>query len=271
MKRGSKGPEVEIVQRRLRELGFPPGVADGQFGPGTEAAVLAFQRSAELLADGIIGPRTAAALGFNADMRCTVGLPCFPATPCPLVTVEIASAMFPAAPLANIARHLPVVLDALWDADLTSTPIVLCALATIRAETAGFAPIAEQISRYNTSAGGRPFDLYDNRRDLGNTGNPDGMVYRGRGFIQLTGRANYARFGKAIGVPELVNLPDQANDPGIAAQLLAAFIKAHELALKSALLRDDLPAARRLVNGGSHGLAAFTDAYRTGQRELGMR
>jgi peptidoglycan L-alanyl-D-glutamate endopeptidase CwlK len=42
------------------------------------------------------------------------------------------------------------------------------------------------------------------------------------------------------------------------------FIKDHETAIKTALLKDDLKTARRLVNGGSHGLDQFTEAYNIG-------
>jgi len=47
---------------------------------------------------------------------------------------------------------------------------------------------------------------------------------------------------------------------------LAAFLKAKEIRVKLALLDNDLRLARRLVNGGSHGLDGFTDAYRIGER-----
>jgi peptidoglycan L-alanyl-D-glutamate endopeptidase CwlK len=176
--------------------------------------------------------------------------------------------MFPDAHLENINKHLPFVLSALAQRELTSVPVVLAALATIRAETAGFVPISEGISRFNTSPGGQPFDLYDHRADLGNRGPTDGSDFKGRGFIQLTGRSNYEQFGPIIGVPTLANQPEQANDPGIAAHLLAAFIKAKEISIKQALAAEDLATARRLVNGGSHGLDQFTEAYRAGQRFL---
>jgi peptidoglycan L-alanyl-D-glutamate endopeptidase CwlK len=54
----------------------------------------------------------------------------------------------------------------------------------------------------------------------------------------------------------------------MAAQLLAAFIKSKGIAIKDALLCDDLATARRPVNGGTHGLDASTDAYRTGRQVL---
>ena len=261
LQEGAQGPDVMEVQSRLKEKGFPPGIIDGSFGPATEAAVLAFQKSQGLFADGIVGAKTAAALGFEPDR-----IPIAPDMPD--VSVSVVSKMFPGAHLDNINRHLKPVLDALEQRELTSLPIVLAALATIRAETAGFVPISEGISKFNTSPGGLPFDLYDHRSDLGNRGPTDGADFKGRGFVQLTGRNNYEKFGPIIGVPTLAAQPEQANDPGIAANLLAAFVKATEIELKLALANDDLATARRLVNGGSHGLDQFTDAYRTGEKLL---
>ena len=55
---GSSGPAVRRLQQRLRVLHFNPGALDGEFGSATEAAVLAFQRSEDLLPDGVAGPRT---------------------------------------------------------------------------------------------------------------------------------------------------------------------------------------------------------------------
>src|SRR5262249_51167047 len=153
----------------------------------------------------IVGPRTAAALGLIE----TAFIP----SVIPGVTVAIVSQMFPGTPARNIEQHLPAVLQALVTPQLTEKPMVLMSLATIRAETAAFVPISEGENRFNTSLGGHAFDLYDNRKDLGNKGAPDGERYRGRGFIQLTGRANYQRYGAAIGVPDLVNDPDLANEP----------------------------------------------------------
>ncbi len=59
MPRGDTGPRVKRLQRRLKKLNFNPGKIDGDFGPATDAAVLAFQPSEGLLPDGIIGPHTA--------------------------------------------------------------------------------------------------------------------------------------------------------------------------------------------------------------------
>jgi peptidoglycan L-alanyl-D-glutamate endopeptidase CwlK len=258
LRTGNTGPDVVALQQALRAQGFNPGSMDGSFGPRTEAAVIAFQKSEQLLADGVVGPRTARLLGLANPPEIPSVLPG--------VTTLVVSLMFPDAPVTNIERHLPTVLSALLAPRLTEKCMVLMSLATIRAETAGFVPCAEGLSRFNTSPNGHPFDLYDSRKDLGNIGRPDGERFRGRGFVQLTGRANYELHGAAIGEPDLVNHPERANEPELAARLLASFIKSQEQRIKEALLVDDLARARRLVNGGSHGLDHFREAYRAGQR-----
>jgi peptidoglycan L-alanyl-D-glutamate endopeptidase CwlK len=183
----------------------------------------------------------------------------------PEVTVDIAARIVPSAPRAHLEANLPFVLNALVPPQLADRPMILMALATIRAETGTFAPISEFQSSFNTSPGGHPFDLYDSRPALGNHGPPDGASFKGRGFIQLTGRANYAFHGAAIGLgQQLIENPDLANDPAIAARLLASFLKTHETKIRAALTAGDLRTARRLVNGGSYGLDAFTAAYHTG-------
>ncbi|HYM03409.1 MAG TPA: peptidoglycan-binding protein [Stellaceae bacterium] len=257
LREGCSGGDVTALQTKLQAAGFPPGAIDGEFGPGTQAAVLAFQQTEGLTPDGVVGPETARALGFaEAELP--------PPAAMPDVTVAIVSKMFPSTPLGPINANLPQVLAALVAADLTATPIVLAALATIRAETEGFVPISEGRSRFNTSPAGHPFDLYDNRKDLGNQGPPDGDSFKGRGYVQLTGRANYTKFGPLVGVDNLVDQPDQANDPVIAAKILAAFLDAKKTALGAALAANDLATARRLVNGGSNGLDRFVSAYQIG-------
>src|SRR5438270_2240529 len=62
LKQGSSGPDVQNLQQKLKDLGFDPNGVDGNFGPGTKAAVIAFQRSKGLQADGIAGPATMTAL-----------------------------------------------------------------------------------------------------------------------------------------------------------------------------------------------------------------
>ena len=117
LREGSAGSEVAKLQAQLQELGFNPGPIDGRFGPATEAAVLAFQKSAGLLADGIAGPRTQGALGLVTD----TSLP----SVIPEVTVPIVCTMFPHTPVEHIRTHLPFVCDALGEHELVDKPMVL--------------------------------------------------------------------------------------------------------------------------------------------------
>ena len=183
------------------------------------------------------------------------------------VTVDAVVPMFPGTPRANIEANLPFVEAGLRQCDLDDRDMLLMALGTIRAETASFKPVPEGQSKYNTAPGGEPFGLYDGRTDLGNTQPGDGARFKGRGYVQLTGRANYKTVGGQIGV-DLAGDPDLGCDGATAGLILAQFLKNHEAAIRAALADDDLAKARKLVNGGSHGLDAFSDAYRKGQASL---
>ncbi|MEJ5329018.1 MAG: SH3 domain-containing protein [Desulfobaccales bacterium] len=86
-------------------------------------------------------------------------------------------------------------------------------LATVEWETGGtFQPIHERGPRSY-------FEKYEGRRDLGNTQPGDGYRYRGRGYVQITGRANYEKYARIIR-KDLVGQPDLALEPEIALFIL---------------------------------------------------
>ncbi len=87
---------------------------------------------------------------------------------------------------------------------------------------------------------------------MGNTEAGDGFKYRGRGMIQLTGKAQYESMGKKLGV-DLVNNPELAADPKIAAKIAANYWKTS--GADKAATSGDMVKARKLVNGGTNGLA----------------
>lgn len=281
LREGARGAEVTKLQTRLKQLGFDPKGVDGKFGEDTRDALVAFQISKGLPPDGRADSDTLQALGLsNTEPLPTSQLSTIAITPAssppaatpassspfPAATVNVVSKMFPGTPVANIQANLPIVLQALADAGLADKEMVLMALGTIRAETASFRAISEGISKFNTTPGRHPFNLYDNRASLGNLGRPDGARFKGRGFVQLTGRDNYRIHGAAIGLGDrLITNPDLANRTDIAAKLLASFLKNKEQAIRDALRAGDLKLARKLVNGGSHGLTEFTDAYNIGK------
>jgi len=208
--------------------------------------------------------------GFELGPRLLVSLKGMPATG--LVTPDMVKRMFPGAtPLKNITANLPFVLAGLRARQLGDRPMVLMAVSTIRAETAGFVPIDEFKSKFNTSPGGAPFNLYDAGTSIGarigNTEPGDGARFKGRGYIQLTGRSNYRRVGPQIGV-DLIADPASANSPSTAGLILAQFLKNVESKVRNALAHNDLLLARKLVNGGSHGFKEFKETFEKGMAIL---
>jgi len=91
---------------------------------------------------------------------------------------------------------------------------------------------------------------YEGRADLGNTVKGDGSKYRGRGLIQITGRANYAACGDALGL-DLVNQPTLLEQPQYAAMSAAWFWSTRGLNT----LADQWQFAKitRRINGGLTG------------------
>jgi putative chitinase len=104
-------------------------------------------------------------------------------------------------------------------------------------------------------------DAYEGRRDLGNTEAGDGRRFKGRGLIQLTGRANYRAFGQAIGVDLQANPERVATDPDLAVEVACWFWK--NRGLNALADHDDAEAVTRRINGGVNGLA---DRLRTLER-----
>jgi peptidoglycan hydrolase-like protein with peptidoglycan-binding domain len=65
LRRGSRGPSVEILQTKLNDAGFGPLKVDGIFGPLTQKSVRAFQREKRLAPDGVVGRKTWGKLGVE--------------------------------------------------------------------------------------------------------------------------------------------------------------------------------------------------------------
>src|SRR5271170_8235252 len=126
----------------------------------------------------------------------------------------------------------------------------------------------EESAGYRTTeefASGRE---YEGRRDLGNTQKGDGPRYKGRGLLQLTGRANYADYGKALGV-DLVNNPTLAAQPALSLKIACEYWKRHNI--NADCDRDDAQSVTRQVNGGLNGLSdriAFTQKAKTAVARL---
>ncbi|HZX26181.1 MAG TPA: hypothetical protein VFF16_03865 [Telluria sp.] len=152
------------------------------------------------------------------------------------------------------------------DPDVTDMRWAAYMLATVKHECADtWLPIAEYGSdtyfgRYEpaTTVGAR----------LGNTQPGDGKRYRGRGYVQITGRANYARLGQRLGIGDaLVDDPDRALEPLPAYRILSLGMREGLFTGKRlgdfiAGQQTDYLGARRIINGTDQ--AAAIAAYALG-------
>ena len=97
------------------------------------------------------------------------------------------------------------------------------------------------------------FDRYEFSRGLGNTQPGDGRRYKGRGYVQITGRINYGRYAQLLGKP-LLEQPELALDKGIAAFIIVHGMRTGSFTTKKlddyiSLGKVDFRNARRIVNG----------------------
>ncbi|WP_407572158.1 glycoside hydrolase family 19 protein [Deinococcus altitudinis] len=172
--------------------------------------------------------------------------------------------------------NMPIVLAQVWTDKLGAT----CAdprvnintpqrmahfLTQLTHESAGF--------RYMSEIWGpTPAQLrYEGRLDLGNTQPGDGYRYRGRGPLQLTGRANYRNTGKRIGQP-LEDEPERASQIGVGSLIACDYWTTHglnRLADQGGLVM--VQSITRAVNGGLNGLADRERRYKLAAAALGIK
>lgn len=154
------------------------------------------------------------------------------------------------------ARGNPV----LAEYGVSANPLRFCHfLAQIGHESAHFRTLYEY--------GGRSyFTRYDGRSDLGNTEPGDGFRYRGRGFIQLTGRFNYRKFGPRVGL-DLESEPERAADPEVALRLACLYWT--DRGLNDVADDDNIRLITRRINGGYNGLQDREKLYRRARRIWG--
>ena len=153
--------------------------------------------------------------------------------------------------LKDVSAALPLILAALESEGLLLPYPIIAALATAAVECS-FKPICERGSIAY-------FKKYDGR--MGNIHPGDGYKYRGRGIIQITGRANYAKYSKLI-IPnvDLIANPDKALELPIACKILAAYWYDHGFkAHCNADTNDCWEFARKAVNGGTNALPRFLE------------
>lgn len=151
-------------------------------------------------------------------------------------------------PAGVVAVNWSLITAALDEQGVRSDLVEIAAAATIGVEVPHFEPICEM--------GGLTYlSRYDYNTVLGNTEPGDGARFKGRGFVQLTGRSNYAAAGQALGL-FLLDSPELALEPTTAARILAWFFRTHQVA--DAAEARDWRRVRQLVNGGQNGWDHFS-------------
>jgi Chitinase class I len=169
----------------------------------------------------------------------------------PLPVEVISGILGPYGPIDNVRANWPLVEAALDKRGIYTAFSAVAAISTIAVETGRFYPIRER--------GGPTYlaNLYENRKDLGNVNPGDGAKFCGRGFIQITGRWDYAHFGSETG-KDLENSPDLALDPAVASDILALYFSERHIVAYAD--QQNWEMVRRRVNGGLTGWPRFIDA-----------
>ena len=248
-KMGSRGVEVINLQRALMALGYSVGPTkdDGILGKFTSAAISKFQADNKLQATGTATPDTVQAIN-----KAVAANP--KATKLQKAKPEEFKGKIEVSALGD--KESRAVLSKEAQSQGIKGKELAAFLAQCSHESGGFRYLSEiwgPTAAQNT---------YDGR--MGNNKSGDGYRYRGRGYIQLTGKNNYTQASRALGL-DLVKNPDQASTPDIGAKTSVWFWKTNVQPRVSNW--DDVTAITKIVNGGYNGLddrkmryAAFTQA-----------
>ena len=177
-----------------------------------------------------------------------------PDMPTPAVTANptVAPAKKPSAPAVKAAPkpYVPVT-DSPFEISIRQAAI---GAKLLGAELAAFmGQCAHESAKFTTTKEFADGSQYEGRKDLGNIYPGDGVKYKGRGFIQITGRANYTAAAKDLGI-DLVNRPELAEKPDIAIKVSIWYWKNKVRPRISNF--NNTKAVTKSVNGGLNGLAA---------------
>ena len=264
LKKGDNNENVKLMQQKL---GIEPAVTN--FGPKTEAAVKAWQSANGLAADGIVGPATWAKI--MGESAAVVSEPVVSAPIAPVGGLK----------LDKLKGHIPDAVIAMIPDTAAkfqiNTPLRLAHfLAQCGHESGGFRATQENLNYsakglngifkkyFPTEAAATPYarqpqkiasKVYANRMGNGTEASGEGYKFRGRGYIQLTGKENYTAFGKSIGEDMTVN-PDKvaSNYALLSAAWFFSKNGLHKMADEGASDTVVTKITKR-VNGGTIGLA----------------
>jgi putative chitinase len=262
LKKGDNNENVKLMQQKL---GIEPAVTN--FGPKTEAAVKAWQSAHGLVADGIVGPATWAKI-MGEDT---------PPPPPPVQTIAPVGGL----KLDKLKGHIPDAVIAMIPDTAAkfqiNTPLRLAHfLAQCGHESGGFRLTQENLNYsakglmgifkkyFPTEAIANQYarnpqkianKVYASRMGNGVEASGEGYKFRGRGYIQLTGKDNYTAFGKSIGEDICAN-PDKVASQYALLSAAWFFSKngLHKMADEGATDTVVTKITKR-VNGGTIGLA----------------
>ena len=172
-----------------------------------------------------------------------------------MVTDDELRQIMPNCAAAKRADYLPFIQQAMQEFEITSYLREAAFLAQLAHES-GELRYMEEI------ASGA---AYEGRKDLGNTQPGDGKRYKGRGPIQLTGRANYQKYGDLLGL-DLINNPTIAATKEVGFRIAGQFWKLN--GLNALADQQDFKQITKRINGGYNGLDDRTKYYNRAKQVL---
>jgi putative chitinase len=221
---------------------------DGRIGPMTIATIVAFETRVlrKSASDGILAP------GDPAVKALLAGLPSGPSK-------EKLSVIMPRALQSKVDLYYEPLLAGMKRHAITKPRRMAHFVAQLAHETASFL-YCEEIA--DGSA-------YEGRRDLGNTEPGDGRRFKGRGLIQLTGRANYTQFARDSGIDCVARPEVVASDPFVAADVACWYWSRRRINRMAD--GDDVRAVTKAINGGYNGLDDRIEYLGRAKAVLGVR
>jgi len=183
-----------------------------------------------------------------------------------MLTTDQLQAIMPQLPPAKTATLFPFLTAAVGEFAIEQPARTAAFLAQLAHESAQFR-FMEEI--WGPTAQQRRYEPPGNLADrLGNTERGDGKRFKGRGPIQITGRANYRRFGDLLGL-DLIADPDLAARPNVAFRIAGLFWSKKGLnELADLVTAEAFREITRRINGGFNGLEERERFYESARRVL---
>ena len=174
-----------------------------------------------------------------------------------MLTADEFGQIMPNCPAAKRADYLPFMQQAMAEFEIT----------TYLRETAFLAQLAHESAELRYMEEIASGAAYEGRKDLGNTQPGDGKRYKGRGPIQLTGRANYTRYGGLLGL-DLVNNPTLAATKEVGFRIAGQFWQLN--GLNELADQQQFKAITKRINGGYNGLDDRLKYYKRAKQVMSV-